>query len=413
MKDRGEMSVYIRCAALLCIVMLLLTSCQAQSYGSLVIEFAEERTIQPSDEAISVTHIRIWGRQTGGGSASLSTQLRQMGDRILIEGLLPGTWEITLCGLSANNADAVVTRQATQSLVVASGHASRAVFSLAYLTEGLGTCAVSLTWNEQASSVATVAGTLSQTGEVRYTSTGEGPFPIQEGVYTGSCGFDGVVAVGTYDLGVLLTNRSGTHIPFPNLDSVRIFSQRRSEGTIALSFPVASITHMVESASFAAGTVASIAINSFPLAVPIFYTTDGTEPTIASNRYTSPLSITETTTIKAVAALNGYADSAVSTGVYTASNFAITRPPQIGAMDIVTNDYQTYAVVVIDETGLQENHYSWYVDGLLQVGESSYHITLDSLVPGNRYRIMAKIQKGDQSLNTFTQTEYFTIPIES
>lgn len=404
------------CALFLAVFMLLATSCHVDTqppFGSLSIGIVRAKIIQPSEETISVRYLHIGGRQTGGGSSTLTPQIRQMGAPILIEGLAAGTWEITICGLSANNPDAIVTREATQTVVIASAQTSRALFSLAYLTEGVGTCAVSLTWNEQASSVSSIACTLNQAGESVYTFTKPGPFALQEGVYSGVCASNGVVVVGAYDLDARLTNRSGTHISFPNLDSVLIFSQRNSIGTIALPLPVATITHMVQRASFSTGSTVLIEINAFPLDVPIYYTTDGSDPTITSNRYTSRIPVTETTTIKAVAALNGYADSPMVTGVYTASSFAITTPPQIGDMDIVTSDYQTFAVVVLDETGLEENHYSWYVDGILQEGENSYHITLDSLLPGNRYRIMSKIQKGEQSLSTFTQTEYFTIPIES
>lgn len=60
-------------------------------------------------------------------------------------------------------------------------------------------------------------------------------------------------------------------------------------------------------------TMQAIAISGTP---DIYYTTDGQEPTAQSNKYTEPIKITSTTTIKAVAILNGVA-SEVQTYTYT------------------------------------------------------------------------------------------------
>jgi hypothetical protein len=49
----------------------------------------------------------------------------------------------------------------------------------------------------------------------------------------------------------------------------------------------------------------------------IFYTTDGTTPTTSSTRYTGAITVSATTTIKAMATAAGMADSAVATAVYT------------------------------------------------------------------------------------------------
>ena len=56
----------------------------------------------------------------------------------------------------------------------------------------------------------------------------------------------------------------------------------------------------------------------------IYYTTDGTPPTISSPKYSTPLPVSTTTTIQAMAAASGYANSAVVGGTYTITS---TAPP--------------------------------------------------------------------------------------
>ena len=59
----------------------------------------------------------------------------------------------------------------------------------------------------------------------------------------------------------------------------------------------------------------------------IYYTTDGTTPTSSSPVYTDPIAITETTTIQAMAAADGMADSDVASATYTIQPATPTLSP--------------------------------------------------------------------------------------
>lgn len=81
------------------------------------------------------------------------------------------------------------------------------------------------------------------------------------------------------------------------------------------------------------GTQAVTISDSTPGAT-IYYTTDGSTPTTSSSVYTSALSVSSTTTVKALAVLTGYVNSAVATGLYTITAPAVAAPtcsPTAGA----------------------------------------------------------------------------------
>jgi hypothetical protein len=61
----------------------------------------------------------------------------------------------------------------------------------------------------------------------------------------------------------------------------------------------------------------NVSIFSTTAGATMYYTTDGTTPTTASNKYTSPFTVSTTTTVKAIATASNFANSAVSNAPYT------------------------------------------------------------------------------------------------
>jgi hypothetical protein len=62
-----------------------------------------------------------------------------------------------------------------------------------------------------------------------------------------------------------------------------------------------------------------------PSGAAVYYTTDGSQPTTTSRLYTSPLALTQNTTIKAKAVKSGYADSPVVSAAYTISRAPVDK----------------------------------------------------------------------------------------
>lgn len=79
-----------------------------------------------------------------------------------------------------------------------------------------------------------------------------------------------------------------------------------------------------ESSEFETTTTVSITCTTDD--VKIYYTTDGSEPTTSSAVYSSPITINATTTIKAMAARNGYkhSNSTVASATYTVKDVVVT-----------------------------------------------------------------------------------------
>ena len=61
----------------------------------------------------------------------------------------------------------------------------------------------------------------------------------------------------------------------------------------------------------------SVEINSATEGATIYYTTDGSTPTDESTEYTAPIDVSQTTTIKAIAVKDGFANSEVAEALYT------------------------------------------------------------------------------------------------
>ena len=93
--------------------------------------------------------------------------------------------------------------------------------------------------------------------------------------------------------------------------------------TIALTYTVdGSVTYTCATPAFspAAGTYTeaqTVSINCATDGATIYYTTDGEDPTTESSVYSTPLTISQTTTVKAMGVAEGFNDSDVASATYT------------------------------------------------------------------------------------------------
>jgi len=100
----------------------------------------------------------------------------------------------------------------------------------------------------------------------------------------------------------------------------------------------------------AAGTynsAQSVTISDTTTGATIYYTTDGSTPTTSSTVYSSPISVTVTETIEAIATASGFSNSAVATATYT-----ITGPPPAATPTFSPTpaNYTSQQMVTISDT---------------------------------------------------------------
>jgi hypothetical protein len=108
----------------------------------------------------------------------------------------------------------------------------------------------------------------------------------------------------------------------------------------------------------------------------IFYTTDGSEPTLTSTAYTAAITLTSTTTIRAIAGGEGLQTSAVAEGAYTVE-------PLVASPDILPESgeyFGSLTIIMSTETAGASIHYT--LDGSTPDNTSAVYsdpITIDEL----------------------------------
>lgn len=102
-------------------------------------------------------------------------------------------------------------------------------------------------------------------------------------------------------------------------DNPTTFTMGTTNATVTANFAAGSIvanpTFTIPSGTY--NETKSVVINCETDGATIYYTTDGTDPTTSSSVYSSAISVTQTTTIKALAVKGGMTNSGVASATYT------------------------------------------------------------------------------------------------
>ena len=162
-------------------------------------------------------------------------------------------------------------------------------------------------------------------------------------------GFELTLDTNTFYLGLTIVPRNGTLNPTtiyvrmkaglsvgPHSGNIGVLSGDLTP-TIALSGTVseqpAAATPTFSPAAGTYLTAQNVSISCTTEGATIYYTTDGSEPTENSSVYSTPIAVSSTTTLKAIAAADGYQNSAVAEATYT-----INEPMTIAAARVLENN---------------------------------------------------------------------------
>jgi len=104
-------------------------------------------------------------------------------------------------------------------------------------------------------------------------------------------------------------------------------------------------------------TAQKVSISDATTAATIYYTTNGTTPTTASTKYTVPIAVSRSETVKAIAVATGFTESAVASALYTIETPAATPvlSPKAGtyttAQKVSISDATTAATIYYTTNG--------------------------------------------------------------
>ncbi|MGC2477984.1 MAG: chitobiase/beta-hexosaminidase C-terminal domain-containing protein, partial [Candidatus Sulfotelmatobacter sp.] len=96
------------------------------------------------------------------------------------------------------------------------------------------------------------------------------------------------------------------------------------------TYTIQAVTPTFSPGSGTYNTSQSVTLSDTTPGVSIYYTTNGSIPTTNSTLYTGPIAVASTTTIKAIAARNGYSQSSVANATYTIQAVTPTFSPGSG-----------------------------------------------------------------------------------
>lgn len=204
-------------------------------------------------------------------------------------------------------------------------------------------------------SVATISSIVGNITKVEFTCTAAGTDLYGPGCFTAP-------SVGSYTYAETVGTWTGDALSFTLTASS---AQVRATKIVVTYTPAAGVVvpPTVEGEDGFVET-ATVTLGSSQDGAEIYYTLDGSTPTDQSTKYTAPFTISETTTVSAIAYLNGKASAVTAKTFNKAATYTVAEALAIlsAGTDIPTGDVVVKGIVShIDEVNTQYGNATYYI----------------------------------------------------
>jgi Chitobiase/beta-hexosaminidase C-terminal domain/Fn3 associated len=221
------------------------------------------------------------------------------------------------------------TNQTVKAIATATNYTSSAVASAAYVINALaaGTPKFSLAAGSYTSTQTLSISDATAGATIYYTTTGVAPT-------TSSTKYTGAISISASETVKAIATATGNSQSAMTSAAYTILTP-----AVAPVFSLKSGTYSGEQA---------VALSSTTTGAIIYYTTNGATPTASSTRYTAPIAVNNSSTIRAIATASGHSASTVVTGV-----FDIVRLPTVltPSYSLAAGSYSTAQTLkIIDVT---------------------------------------------------------------
>ena len=273
-------------------------------------------------------------------------------------------------------------------------------------TGGTSSIVVTFTIEEgSATSVSTptftpAAGTYNDAQNVEITTSTDGAT-----IYYTTDGSDPTTASNVYS----------TAIPVTTNTTIKAYAVKDGLTDSEIATAAYVINYKVATPTFtpAAGTyndTQNVTISTTTEGATIYYTTDGTDPTVESSVYSDAIPVSETTTIKAIATKDGYTSSDIATAAYTiklinvnpkniGSNYfvKVTKAADLedGDAILIVNDQANKAMSTAQNTNNRGSADVTIVNDAIEPGENAQKIVLVEAATAGQWMLCAGTSASD------------------